>query len=378
MGIGLLPILSGSVLGIILVAGLWPFQAPKNDVTWLSGGGLHFGPHGSLLSRGAFANPENKDSASIELWLRPDRPRSSRVILSFDSPSGPFAPFLLRQDRDSLVVLEPNRDRDGIYHTAWLPVKGVFRGNQTVFVTVTLGPQATSVYIDGALAQSFPILAPSNRFLLGQLVVADSPSVADSWSGEVLGLAFYRQELSSQQVTADYRNWKTNRRPAMAEESATIAWYSFGEGMGNVAHSQRDAAADLIVPARFFVLHPIFLRPPWREYRANLSYWKDAGVNVGGFIPLGFCFVACFSSLVRLKKPVAATIVFGFLTSLSIEVLQFWLPTRGSGMTDLMTNTFGTALGVCFYRWPFTQELLERAGALRGAIVTIGSDRGSL
>jgi hypothetical protein len=359
----LLVILCACVLCIILVAGLWPFHAPKNDVTWLPAGGLHLGRYGSLLSRGAFAaSPEN--AGSIEVWLHPDRPRSARVILSFDSSSRPFFPWMLRQSKESLIVQEPNRDNDGTYHTAWRPVQGVFRGNQPVFVTVTTGPHTTDVYMDGVLARSFPVSGSSGDAISGRLIVGGSPNAADCWSGEILGLAVYARQLSPEQVAASYRSWRQNRRPAITESVAPAALYAFDEGGGNVVPNQEDTATDLLIPAHFFVLRPIFLRTPWREYRATFGYWKDVVINIGGFIPLGFCFVACFSLILGMKRAVAAAITFGFLTSLSIEILQFWLPTRGSGATDLITNTLGTAIGVGILQWSFVQQLLVRLRTL--------------
>ena len=45
-----LGLLCAAVLIIILIAGLWPFHAPKNQVSWLSNGnGLHFGEYGVVF-----------------------------------------------------------------------------------------------------------------------------------------------------------------------------------------------------------------------------------------------------------------------------------------------------------------------------------------
>ena len=115
-----------------------------------------------------------------------------------------------------------------------------------------------------------------------------------------------------------------------------------------------DSQTGLLIPERFFVLHEQFLARPWDEYRPGWHYWKNVGINIAGFIPLGFFFCAyfsCFSCLRGGNGAVAKTIALGFMVSLTIEVLQAFLPTRDSGMTDLITNTLGTALGVMVFRW---------------------------
>jgi glycopeptide antibiotics resistance protein len=98
-------------------------------------------------------------------------------------------------------------------------------------------------------------------------------------------------------------------------------------------------------------LHEKFLEPAWKEFNLRSSYWKSALINIGGFVPFGF-FGCAYISITRARNRAAlATVVLGTIVSLTIEVLQAYLPTRDSGTTDLITNTLGTGLGVMFYRW---------------------------
>jgi VanZ family protein len=352
------------VLGITLVAGLWPLHVPQNQVSWLKNdSGLSFGRHGSIVSSGAFRDNDSMDdfSCSLEIWLQRRVADARKTVLSFDRSTPPRIPFSLHQDKDGLRIERHNIDNDGTSRTAWFNVAGVFRENKPVFVTITLGKQDTSVYLGGVLVKVSPILGVATNNFTGRLVIADSPTAHDSWSGEILGLAMYHHRLTSVQVAQHYENWTLTRRPTRSEDEAPVALYLFDERNGNIAHNQLDSATNLIIPSRYSVLHPGFLMAPWREYKRTWSYWQNFSVNIAGFIPLGFCLATYFSSVKVIDRPRATTIVLGFIVSLTIEILQASLPTRSSGTTDLVTNTLGTAVGVMLFGCSFTQRLLAKA-----------------
>ena len=337
MKIQLWDVICAAVLCVILILGLWPFHSPENEVAWLvDRNGLQFGRPATVMSSGAFqlTGAENEASLSIEVWLQPLRIWDSGTLLAFYTPGSP-SQFSLRQ---SLVDLE-------LTNTARRYVGNVFRRRRPVFLTIATGAHGTAVYVDSVLARAAPQFRPFAKPFAGRLVLGDSPGQTDSWAGELLGLAIYRRELDATEVLRHYESWTQSGRPEVPNDDRNAALYLFNERAGNVVHDQAGSGVNLSIPEKYVVLDQIFLEPFWKEFNLSRSYWESAVKNIVGFIPFGFCFCACLSAH-KTRRTALVTVILGTLTSLAIEILQAYLPTRDSGTTDLFTNTLGTYLGV--------------------------------
>jgi hypothetical protein len=360
------------VLGIILTLGLWPFHAPANEVAWLAAPthspqppttafrpGLTFGRFSTAFTSGAFQMPASgqESGASLEIWLQPRRIWDSSTLLSFCRPEARLQ-WSVRQSQTDLEIQTKGRNGS---RPARLYVDNVFRKPRPIFITIAAGAEGTKVYVDGVLAKTAPRFSLSTENFTGQLVVGDSPGQTDSWTGQLFGLAIYHRELTPYQVLRHYEAWTQKGRPEITsgktEDQRNVALYLLDERTGNIAHNQTGSGLDLHIPERYTVLDRVLLEPFWREFSLSWSYWSAALKNIVGFVPFGFVFFAWLSAI-HLKRPVLATVLLGTLVSLTIEVLQAWLPTRDSGMTDLITNTLGTWIGVVSYR--FLKEPLTR------------------
>ncbi|MBZ5614915.1 MAG: VanZ family protein [Acidobacteriia bacterium] len=360
--------LSGScllVLGCILVAGLWPFHTPHNAVSWLKNeDGLAFGRHGSVLSVNAFRNIRSANDAgySLEIRLTPEGIPGGGSILAFDSSQDPRAPFLLRQYGTSIAVQRYMDDQQGHINHLWFRVDHVFQAGKRVLVTVTSNKNGTLLYVNGALAGADSDAGIVGREFTGRLVLANS-TVDDSWTGQIAGLAIYDRELTPAQVSSHFQSWTPAHGPLLTGEQPPVALYLFDERGGSTVRNVVDPTTNLTIPASYFVLHPAFLRSTREVYARSRglgkswSFWEDLGVNIGGFVPLGFAFYAYFSSVKRTGRAALLVVTLGFFLSFAIEALQWLLPTRDSGMTDLFTNTTGTALGVLLHRSSTVQAL---------------------
>jgi VanZ family protein len=356
-----LRVICACVLLGMLVAGLWPFHAPRNAVNWLgSGNGLLFGKHGSIVSASPFKAraAQGDNSCSLQIWLEPSRIDSPAggMILAFYSPESQVAPFALRQFQGGLVLEHKSQGISG--KRTEIYVGNVLNVEKPVLVTITSSEAGTATYADGRLVKRVENFAISNQDLTGQFVIGNAPTTAYSWSGQLKGLAIYNRELSAAEVSQSSVDWTNGSYLDSAKHEDAAARYLFNEGHGNVVRNEVDSSTDLLIPERFFVLHPEFLERPWDEYRPDWRYWKNIAINVVGFIPLGFVFYAYFSQVQKCENPAALTIAIGFAVSLTIEVLQAFLPTRDSGMTDLITNTFGTAVGAMAFRHKAVQAAL--------------------
>jgi hypothetical protein len=357
------------VLVCILVAGLWPFHIPHNAVSWLKNeNGLRFGRHGAVLSASAFRDIGSSGAAghSLEIWLTPAHVPGGGGILTFDSSPDPWAPFLLRQCGTGIAIHRYLLDDHGKITQPFFRVNDVFDAGKRVLVSITSNKDHTELYVNGVLAGTSSDPGIASRELKGRLVLANS-TIDDSWTGQVAGLAIYDRELTPAQVNGHFQSWIPDRGPVLTGEQLPIALYLFDERGGSTVHNLIDPATNLTIPARYFVLHPWFLRPTWNQFSHTRSawkdwgFWQDMGVNVGGFVPVGFVFFAYFSSVKPTKRAALVVVLLGFFLSFTVEALQRLLPNRDSGMTDLFTNTTGTALGVLLHRSSTVRALWTRA-----------------
>jgi len=353
MKLNFLALICIAVLCITLTLGLWPFHSPANEVSWLGNhDGLRFGKYGAVMGSGVFqiSSPRDNFEASLEIWLQPNRIRESGTFLAFYKPGNLFQFSLYQSHSDLLIRTGAQHDRDHA-RTATLYVREVFRGKpRAVFITITSGVNGARIYIDGVLVTASPGFPLSAEDFTGRLVLGDSPGQPDSWSGELLGFAIYHRQLTATQLFHDYAAWKQTGRPEISGDERNIALYLFDEHSGDVARDKARSGVDLYIPAKYKVMDKLFLEPLWTEFNMSWGFWDGVLKNIVGFIPFGFCFYAYLVAVLPVKRATLVTVALGTAVSLTIEILQAFLPTRDSGTTDLITNTLGAWAGVALYK----------------------------
>jgi hypothetical protein len=335
-----------AILAGILVAGLWPFNPhPRNKVTWLSGeNGIEFRVDGAIFSEKPLATPSSsEEQVSLDLWLQPAIDDTA-PIFSFDKRH-PAEQFRVLQYGNTLLLQQKKDEAE----VGVLEIEHSLKLNQSTFFTITADGHQTSAYVNGSLVTTSThfILRPAD--LSGRLIAGSQPFDYDSFVGQLRGFAIYRQSFTADQVLAHYRSWISGDISATANDlDKTVALYRFDEHRGNLIHNAAAAGPNLVIPEAFTILDKRFLDPPWSTPLDRDDY-RDIAINIAGFIPLGF-FLCAFLHTRKVSpriSPAWAAIIFGSALSLMIEVLQFYLPTRDSSLTDVISNSVGTVIGAC-------------------------------
>ena len=357
----------------VLFATLWPFNPwPANQVTWLpDSDGLRFGRDGVVVSKTPLDLPQEMpagQSCSIELLLRPANFERSDIILSFYLPQN-STHLLILQWQDLLMVTHDSKDAQGqIRHTV-IGARHAFQIGKLVLVTITSGPNGSILYLNATPAQT------SNRFtislseLAGQLILGTTPVEHRQWTGEIRGLAIYAKQLTPAEVLSHYAAWTApdpfNHGPLNpADTGAAIARYAFSERSGREVHSAVPPGPMLEIPASFDVPHKAMLRSAFKEFDPSRHYLYDVLENVAGFIPLGAILCVYFSLMHPRSKAVLYATLIGGSLSLTIEVLQAFIPRRTSGMTDIITNTLGALIGAAITNPNLVRKILRTVRVL--------------
>jgi VanZ family protein len=163
-------------------------------------------------------------------------------------------------------------------------------------------------------------------------------------------LAVWSRELNAAEVLKHYEVWWKDGNPQTAAGDGCIGLYRFQEAGGTFARNQIAGGADLFIPNRYEIQDQAFLLPFWEEASTYWIHWRSVCENVFGLVPLGFLFYAWFQSFTSPRRAAWMATLTGTLVSVTIEVVQGFLPTRYSGTTDIFTNTLGAWLGVVLYR----------------------------
>ncbi|MBN9662369.1 MAG: VanZ family protein [Acidobacteria bacterium] len=351
-------VLCALCVGIILVAGLWPFHSPRNNVQWLEhGNGVQLRAPAVILSSGPIwtNSGATPTPCSLELWLQPAETSASSTILSLYNPASPIR-VSLRQSLSDLALQSESR-HSGPDDPIRLYVDRLFVGGRSTFITITSNPLRTAVYIDGKLAETrsrFPLLCPHPQ---PWIVAGTSPVAPDGWSGALRGLAFYPVDLSPREVAQHHAQWMSSGHPDFQPHGEKPALYLFQEHSGSLLHSVSGSGPDLRIPQNYQIVDKLLLSWP------NRWNWNDILLNWAGFIPLGACLC-----LLNRRSPVRALLVttlLGMALSLAIEILQIYLPTRDSDLTDVITNTLGTASGALLCQAAIVRSMFTRVGWLK-------------
>ena len=327
------------------VACFWPFSTPRNAVFWIAGGrGVAFGKHGVLVGGSALVDDHFDESGcTLELWVEPEQADLKGAILGTYSPENPRL-FRVEQYGDGLAVRTLTPSDPARTGGAQLYADDVFAPGRPVLLTITSNSDGTNAFVNGILRRAVPDFRVCRGLLSGRLVAGSGAESAYSWRGQLRGIAIFNRPLSAGEVHEDYKNWPDYPGPASGNRAGLAALYPFDEGSGHRVRDAVSGANSLYMPDRYLVVAKQFLSRP------SLDNPGDIVLNIIGFIPLGFTLCGYLSFRWGRRRSIVTTVLLCGLFSASIEMLQWFLPTRDSDMTDVITNVIGAIGGALLYR----------------------------
>lgn len=346
-----------AILSGILYFGLRPKDLTlANSIRWLaSDNGIRVDTYGLAYSPPFIAPPTpgngQETALTIELAVQTASTASGQFsfLLALDNGDD-SAQLLLGQWRSWFILMNGDdyahreKRRRLSVDTAKLP-------DGILFLTVTTSGDGTRLYCNGkpaAANKNVTLTIPAggkSRLLLG-----NSAYGTHSWRGNIYGLAIYPQVLEANTISAHYRRWARQRDFRFALQESPMVLYRFAEKGGNIVRDDA-GSADLEIPRPLRVLRRQVLVPPWKNFEFTRGLLVDALLNLLAFIPFGFFSAAALRQLGGRPGANAfqLSVLLCVMTSLLIEILQSWLPSRSSTLLDLTLNSLGALTGVVCY-----------------------------
>ncbi len=221
-----------------------------------------------------------------------------------------------------------------------------------IILTISTGKEGTKLYVGSQLVKTNSDLIL--KFPKGdktRLIIGNSIYGKHSWNGEIYGLALYDYPLNANEALFHTKRWHKDQNLSLTEKGKPAVLYLFDEKRGKRAFDHGEGKLHLEIPPRMHALEKIILSLPWIGSELNKFFFIDIIVNFLGFIPLGFALsITLFKfNVTSEKRVVLMTVASCFILSLTIEIVQAWVPSRTSSIMDVMSNTSGALIGSVIY-----------------------------
>lgn len=329
----------------LLLAGLWPFNFfPRNNVRWLPDQeALRFGRYGIAFSPKPFEVPgeilDFRKPIHFELKIRPlGEPDYfiPRILSICDDQFREL--FSVGQWKNNLIIRLANLQGSSSESYCETGVDNLIRKDEPVILGINSDNSGLSVFANDKLVlqkTDYSLSRLSGLRTQALLVLGNSPTGDSPWKGDLLG-------FSIRQDTERTQNPQSNAMTFAHTKKESGAFLQTG---GKVP-------LEFFIPSTYRPVKKTILLPPWKEPNYNHSFWKDVFVNILGFIPFGFFFYAWLreSSTEKNFSTILRVVLLGAGISLAIELLQVFLPTRDSSLTDVINNILGTFVGIWLFR----------------------------
>ncbi len=339
---------------ILLSACLWPLNFfQSNQVTWEPDGGLRFTPPATAYTLVPPLKLTALHQWTIFMDVKIFPPLKQARILSYSLGDREYNLNVEQLFDDLVVRIRTGKDQK----SREMHVAGLFGGsNEERFqLAIVYNGEEASLYLDGKKKASHRIgaITDSSWDASFPLVLGSRADGKLPWKGIFYHLAVFDRVVSLDEL---------KEPPTLFANSSTVLRYSFDEFNGTTINDQGAVPpAAITMPGNFIPYKRTILQSP-RDYwpDAGRPYLRDIIANIIIYLPIGYLLSVWMARNNQQLGAMAIPLIAGFGISLTIELLQAFLPTRNSSSVDLAMNTLGTYLGMYARHNRWAEKLLKK------------------
>jgi hypothetical protein len=227
-----------SILAGLLVAGLHPFNFfPRNQVAWLTReNGVELGGYGEVYGSKVL-EPVDRGRSEVEFSLEllvmsyeGTKPSIEKLVSVYRAQTEEH--FAIERWTTNLVLAGWFRDASKEIVFRRLFCGPTLATNARRFITITRGPEGTTVYLEGVGHRTYPGLMLVSDNFDGRLLLGQTASTHQEWHGAVLGLAIYNKALMADEVAEDYYSWRRGDIEQLRRRAPDVRFIPSTKGRG--------------------------------------------------------------------------------------------------------------------------------------------------